>query len=71
LVKLGDSLEKAVGSFNNSVGSLEHRVLVSARRFKELGISSDKEVPEVSPLDIAVRAIPEAKPPTLPNEPKV
>ena len=71
LVKLGDSLEKAVDSFNNSVGSLEHRVLVSARRFKELGISSDKEVPEVSPLDIAVRAIPEAKPLTLPNEPKV
>lgn len=71
LVKLGDSLEKAVDSFNNSVGSLEHRVLVSARRFKELGISSDKEVPEVSPLDIAVRAIAEAKPPTLPNEPKV
>lgn len=71
LVELGDSLEKAVDSFNKSVGSLEHRVLVSARRFKELGISSDKEVQEISQLDITVREMTEAKPPLLPNEPKV
>jgi DNA recombination protein RmuC len=34
--KLGKSLENAVESYNNTVGSLETRVLVSARRFKEL-----------------------------------
>ncbi|HET7690977.1 MAG TPA: DNA recombination protein RmuC [Nocardioidaceae bacterium] len=36
LDKLGRALTAAVGSFNATVGSLESRVLVSARRFTEL-----------------------------------
>jgi DNA recombination protein RmuC len=69
LEKLGSSLRKAVDAFNDSIGSLERRVLVTARRFKDLGISSDKEVKELSQLDIAIREIPEVKGAKLPKEP--
>ena len=42
--RLGRSLTSAVGAYNQAVGSLESRVLVSARRLAELGIV-DGELP--------------------------
>lgn len=42
--KLGRSLSSAVTSYNQAVGSLESRVLVSARRLAELGVV-DAELP--------------------------
>jgi DNA recombination protein RmuC len=51
-------LERAVEAYNRAVGSLEGRVLVSARRFKDLGAVTD-ELPELGPVEHAPRMVQE------------
>ena len=54
--RLGHQLEKAVGCYNGAVGSLEARVLVSARRFRDLHVAPEgAEIPLLEPLDHAPR----------------
>lgn len=55
--EVGRSLDKSVHSYNEAVGSLESRVLVTARRFKELGISSKAQVPELGPIEKNARGL--------------
>jgi DNA recombination protein RmuC len=50
-VTLGRRLDGAVQAYNQSVGSLERRVLVSARRFVEHGVGSDKELDAPAPIE--------------------
>ena len=54
---MGNSLNQTVRHFNSGVGSLESRVLTSARRSKELGISSSQEIPEIPTIDTQVREL--------------
>ena len=49
--KVGRGLNTALNSYNNAVSSMERRVLVSARKFKDLGSSTSAELPEVTALD--------------------
>jgi DNA recombination protein RmuC len=54
---LGSSLGRAVESYNRAVGSMESRVLTSARKFKELGAASGQDIPELEPVDEAARVL--------------
>ena len=49
-------LDRAVEGYNRAIGSLESRVLVSARRFRDLGVVGD-ELPILQPVDQAPRAV--------------
>jgi DNA recombination protein RmuC len=48
---VGQALGKSVSAYNRAVGSLETRILPAARRFKELGVSSDKDIPILEPAE--------------------
>jgi DNA recombination protein RmuC len=50
-------LERANKSFNNAVGSLEARVLPSARKLKEKGIQSTGELKAIEPTETSLRAL--------------
>jgi DNA recombination protein RmuC len=52
---LGKRLDGAVQAYNQSVGSLERRVLVSARRFVEHGVGADKELGELAPIETSAQ----------------
>ncbi|RMH32549.1 MAG: DNA recombination protein RmuC [Nitrospirae bacterium] len=51
LMQIGSTLGKTVEAYNKAVGSLESRVLPSARKFKSLGIGGKREIDELRPID--------------------
>ncbi len=56
--QVGDRLNKAVESYNSSVGTLESRVLVSARRFRDLEAAPvGVEISAQEPVDTNARAL--------------
>ena len=54
---IGTNLDRAVEAYNQAVGSLETRVLVSARKFAELGASVAEEIPPLEPIETTSRAL--------------
>jgi DNA recombination protein RmuC len=57
ITAVGSSLDRAVDSYNKAVGSLESRVLVSARKFSELGASVAEDIPALEPIETTARAL--------------
>lgn len=64
--KMGRALGAAVGSFNSAQSSLEARVLPQARRMKELGARTDREVPRIEPVTEQPRAVTQPEPEVRP-----
>ncbi len=62
LGRIGGSLGKSVESYNQAVSSFETRVMPSARRFKELGISDKKEINEIEQVDKLPREVTQESP---------
>lgn len=58
VVKLGRTLGSSIEAYNAVVGSLESRVLVTARKFPELGVpGSDKGPPELEQVEVTTRRL--------------
>jgi DNA recombination protein RmuC len=58
LLKLGKSLGSATEDYNSAIASFESRVLVSARKFKELGATSQEaEIIELRAVEGGVRRL--------------
>jgi DNA recombination protein RmuC len=56
--RVGKNLGEAVGAYNKSVASMETRVLVSARKFRELKVASeDKEIGDLNPVEVLPREV--------------
>ena len=55
--ELGKGLNRATEAYNGAVGTLERRVLVTARRFRELGVSAPDEIPEPPQVERTPRAL--------------
>jgi DNA recombination protein RmuC len=49
--KTSGYLSQATVSFNKMVMSLERRVMISVRKFKDLGATGGKELPELQPIE--------------------
>ncbi|MBI9089909.1 MAG: DNA recombination protein RmuC [Desulfobacterium sp.] len=55
--RLGKDIEKVAGSYNKTVGSMESRVMVSARKLSSLGISQEEEIPPMEPVNGGTRTV--------------
>ena len=54
---IGRNLDRALDAYNKGVRSLESRVLVTARRFKERGAIAGEEIEILEPVDKAARSL--------------
>jgi DNA recombination protein RmuC len=56
-IKVGKSIEGTVKTYNDTVSSLESRVLVTARKFNALSISQDQEIKTAETIDVTPRPL--------------
>jgi DNA recombination protein RmuC len=60
LDSLRGAIDKAVEAWNRVVGSLEHQVLPSVRRFRDLKATMAEEIPQLEEVDRTTRTLPPA-----------
>ena len=53
---MAKGLKRSVDSYNEAMGALESRVLVTARKFRDLGVPTPEDIPELTPVDRTLRA---------------
>jgi DNA recombination protein RmuC len=61
--RLGRGLQRAVEDYNSLVGTLERRVLVTARRMNELDVT-DADLPELPLVEAVPRPVSAREPPS-------
>jgi DNA recombination protein RmuC len=57
LEQVGRGIKVAADGYDKFVGSLEQKVVPSARRFKELGVSAAREIEMPDPLNLSLRHV--------------
>jgi DNA recombination protein RmuC len=62
---IGTRLDGAVKAYNEAVGSYDTRVMVSMRRFKELGAATGDDIPPLALVESAARPLQSASQPDL------
>ncbi len=50
-------IDKSADSYNKAVGAFESRVLPTTRKFKDLGVSSDKDITELNNIEVVTKEI--------------
>jgi DNA recombination protein RmuC len=55
---MGGALDRALREYNRTLNSLESRVLVTARKFRELGVASKQEIADTKFIETATRELP-------------
>src|SRR5580704_11622775 len=55
--KVGRQLDSAVGSYNEAIGSFEHRVIPQVRKIEQAGAASERKVVAPEAVEITARAI--------------
>jgi len=57
LSEIAKGLERANRAYNNAVASFDNRLMPSVRKFKEMGVGSSAEVPEIDPVETSPRPL--------------